>query len=125
MKYRIIIALFVLGFCADVFAADKQDFPRVSFISRQNGKSTATRDQFLILVVEGPYISYETNPIPSPGEVDYVNNLLKIKGVSYIGIHVRDGVKYGDVVRAIDLLRKTNATDIGVSMILIPPGRNP
>lgn len=55
--------------------------------------------------------------------VEYVNTLLKTKDVSYIGVYTREGVKYGDVVRAVDVLRKTNAKNIGISMTELPAGR--
>lgn len=84
-----------------------------------------SRDQFVILVVEGPYISHETNPIPEKGGVEYINDLLRAKKVSYLAVYTREGVKYGDVVKAIDLLRMTDATEIGVSMIEAPAGREP
>lgn len=119
------MALLMVGLCADVLAADKEEFPRVTFVGVGNGKGPVDRDQFLLLVVEGPYLSYEANPIPGDGVVEYVNNLLKSRKVSYIGMHIREGTKYGDVVKAIDLLRKTDAKNIGVSMIELAVGRTP
>lgn len=123
MLLRALLAVVVAGLSADVLAEEKSEYPRVSLVGPGSGKNPVSRDQFILLVVEGPFISYEANPIPSEGAVDYINNLLKAKGVSYIGVHSREGVKYGDVVRAIDVLRKTNAKDIGVSMIELPAGR--
>lgn len=54
-----------------------------------------------------------------------MNNLLKLNKGSYLGVYSREGVKYGDVLRAIDVLRKTDAKDIGFSMIEVPAGREP
>ena len=124
-KYPTLLAVFAFSLCAAVRAEDKPTYPNISFVGPGSGKTTISRDQFVLLVVEGPYLSYEGQPVPSAGVVDYVNNLLKIKRVSYIGVHSREGAKYGDVVRALDLLRKTNAKDIGVSMIELPAGREP
>lgn len=125
MTYRTLIAIFAIGLCAEVLAEEKPAYPNISFVGPGSGKKTVSRDQFVLLVVEGPFISYESQPIPSAGLVDYVNNLLKIKNVSYLGVHAREGVKYGDIIRAIDLLRKTEAKDIGVSLIELPAGREP
>jgi biopolymer transport protein ExbD len=125
ITYRALIILFAIGLCADVLAEEKKEYPHISFVGPGGGKDPVSRDQFVILVIEGPFISYDTNPIPSAGVVEYVNNLLKVKNVSYIGVHTREGIKYGDVVRAIDTLRKTNAKEVGVSMIELPVGREP
>ena len=121
----LLMAVLSVGLCADVIGAENSTYPNIAFVGPGSGKQTISRDQFVLLVVEGPFISFESQPIPSTGVVDYVNNLLKIKNVSYIGVHSREGVKYGEVVRAIDVLRKTNAKDIGVSMIELPAGREP
>jgi hypothetical protein len=125
LTYRILTAVFAIGLCAEVLAEEKPAYPNIYFVGPGSGKKTISRDQFVLLVVEGPFITYEKQPIPNTGVVDYVNNLLKIKKVSYIGVHSREGVKYGDLIRAIDVLRKTNAKDIGVSMIELPAGREP
>jgi hypothetical protein len=63
--------------------------------------------------------------VPDDGLVEYVNNVLKVKGVSYLAVYVREGVKYGDVMKAIDALRKTTAKDIGVSTVELANGREP
>lgn len=125
LTYPTLIALFALGLCSAVRAEDKPAYPNIAFVGPGSGKTTISRDQLVLLVVEGPFISHEGKPVPSAGIVDYVNSLLKIKNVSYLGVHSREGVKYGDVIRAIDVLRKTNAKDIGVSMIELPAGREP
>jgi hypothetical protein len=125
MKYHIFIAFVAIGLCASLIAGEKTDYPRISLVGPGSGKSPINRDQFVMLVVEGPYISFEKNPIPANGVVEYVNKLLKVKGVSYLGIYTRKGIKYGDLIRAIDVLRKTDARDIGVSMVEIPDGREP
>ena len=77
------------------------------------------------MVIEGPHISYETNQIPGTEVVEYVNKLLEVKNVSYIGVYTREGTKYGDVVRALDVLRGTKAKNIGLSMTELPLGREP
>jgi hypothetical protein len=123
--YRALLAVFAIGLGADVPAAEKRDYPQISLVGPGAGKNPVSRDQFVILVIEGPYISSDAKPIESAGVVDYVNTLLKIKNVSYLGVYMREGAKYGDLVRALDLLRKTNAKNIGVSMVEIPAGREP
>lgn len=125
MKNHILLTLLTLCLCATVVAEETKSYPRVSFVGPASGKTTIPREQLVILVVEGPYLSYEKNPIPEKGEVEYVNNLLKLKKNFYVGLYSREGVKYGDVLRAIDVLRKTDAKDIGVSMIEVPAGREP
>jgi biopolymer transport protein ExbD len=125
MKYRILMALLAIGLCSDGLAQANDEFPRIGLVGKGAGNTPVNRDQFIILVVEGPYLSYEKNQIPDGGVVEYVNTLLKTKDVSYIGVYTREGVKYGDVVRAVDVLRKTNAKNIGISMTELPAGRNP
>jgi biopolymer transport protein ExbD len=122
---RILMTLFAIGLCADVLAAEKQEYPQVSLCGSGGAKSPTSPDQFITLVVDGPVISYDGSPIPINGVVDYVNVLLKTKDVSYIGVYTRVGTKYGDVIRAIDLLRGTKAKNIGLSMTEIPVGREP
>ncbi|HEY4249311.1 MAG TPA: hypothetical protein VGM64_20985 [Lacunisphaera sp.] len=125
MKIRILMALLAVGLCSDGLAQANGEFPQVGLVGKGAGHTPVNPDQFVILVVEGPYLSYEKNQIPEGGVVEYVNALLKAKNVSYIGIYTREGVKYGDVVRAVDELRKTNAKNIGISMTELPAGRNP
>ena len=81
------------------------------------------KESLVLLVIEGPTLSHEAKTIPDAGVVDYVNNLLRLKNASYLGVYAREGVKYGEVVKALDVLRKTNAKDIGVSMSELPAGR--
>lgn len=125
MKICILMAVLAVGLCSDVLAQENGEFPHIGLVGPGAGKTPVSRDQFVILVVEGPYLSYEKNQIPEGGVVEYVNALLKAKDVSYIGIYTREGVKYGDVVRAVDELRKTNAKNIGISMTELPSGRTP
>ncbi len=122
---RLLIAVFAIGLCADVFAEEKRAYPQISFCGPGASKTPVNRADFIILVVEGSAISYEASPIASTAVVEYVNNLLKIKNVSYVGVYIREGTKYGDVVRAIDTLRLTDAKNVGVSMVEIPVGREP
>jgi len=120
-----LIALFALGLCADVLAQEKQEFPRISLCGPGGGKNPVNPDEFIILVIEGPNLFYDTNPIPGADAVGFVNKLLKTKGVSYIGVYTREGTKFGQVVQALDVLRKTDAKNIGVSMTELPMGRDP
>jgi biopolymer transport protein ExbD len=122
---RILIALFAVGLCADVLADSNRTYPQISLVGPSKGKSPVPRDQFVLLVVEGPHLSYDKTPIAKEAVVQYVNNLLKEKNATYLGIYIREGVKYGDVMRALDQLRLTNAESIGVNMIELPTGRDP
>lgn len=121
----LLLAVFTLGLSTELPADEAREYPQVSLIGPGGSKNPARREDFLILVIEGPFLSYETKPIPSTGAVDYINNLLKVKNVAYIGVYTREGIKYGDVVRAIDVLRQTKAKNIGVSMAEIAVGREP
>ena len=76
-------------------------------------------------MVEGPTLYSETKPIPDSQVVDFVNGLLRARKVSYIGVYAREGTKYGEVIRAVDTLRRTEAKNIGVSMSELPFGREP
>lgn len=125
MMYRMLLAVFALGLCADVRAEEKSDYPQVSFSWPSASKKPVLRDEFIILVIEGPTLSYEANPIASGSVVEYVNKLLDVKKVSYIAVYTREGSKYGDVVNAIDVLRGTKAKNIGLSTKEIPPGHQP
>ncbi len=120
---RVLLAGFAVGLCADGLAQEKREYPQVSMCGPGASKNPVSRDSLVILVIEGSHLSSDANPIPSAGSVDYINDLLKSKNVSYIGVYTREGVKYGDVVRAIDLLRLTHAKNIGISMSALPVGR--
>jgi biopolymer transport protein ExbD len=125
MTCRALLALFAIGLCSEILAVEKPDYPNISMVGPSHSKNPVNRDEYVIPVVEGPFISYEGQRIPSTGVVDYVNSLLKVKHASSIGVHAREGVRYGDLVRALDLLRATNARDIGVSLVELPLGREP
>ena len=125
MKNRLLLILLALGLGTGGLAQADSELPHLALVGQSGSKSPIDRDKLVFLVVEGPFLSYEKNPIPEGGVVEYVNTLLKNKNVSYVGVYGREGVKYGDVVRALDVLRKTNAKDIGVSMVELPAGRNP
>jgi len=125
MKKTLVLVLLAIGLCADVLATEQTDYPQITFVFPKTGGLTLPREQFVMLVVEAGFISHENTPLPSDGTVEYVNNLLKAKSVSYLAVHVREGTKYGELVRALDILRKTTAKSIGVSMTELPVGRNP
>jgi biopolymer transport protein ExbD len=125
MKSRHLIALFAIGLCADALADSRKDYPQIAMVAPSSGNSPVDRERLVLLVVEGPFISHEQTPIQADRVVSYVNELLRIKGVSYVGVYSREGVKYGDVVRALDTLSLTNAKNIGVSMLELPVGKEP
>ena len=119
------MAVFAIGLFGDVLAVEKQDHAQIYLCGPATGHVLPGPSEFIILVVEGPTISYDTNTIPNADVVEYVNKLLEIKNVSYIGIYTREGTKYGDVVRALDVLRDTKAKSIGISMKELAIGRVP
>ena len=125
MKKLGIVALFALGVCAGLFAEESKTYPQISFVLPSTSGSTVSRDQIVTVVVEPGFLSHEETPIPEDGVASYIDNVLKAKNASYIGVYVRQGVKYGDLVKALDQLRLSSAKSIGVSMNELPPGKQP
>jgi len=125
MKYRILSAVLAIGLCADLLAEDRREYPQVALCVPGGSKNPAKKDEYVVLVVEGSYLSYEKSPIQYPEVITYVNQLLSDKKVSYIGLCAREGTKFKDLIRAVDLLRETNATNIGISVKELPLGREP
>ena len=124
MKYRLPLLLVAICLGSILYADGGGDYARISFVGPNKGKAPS-REQFVMLVIEGPYITYEKDRIPDASLVEYVNSALKVKGASYLAVYVSEGIKFGDVVRAIDTLRKTDAKDIGVSTVELAVGRQP
>jgi len=124
MNHRTLFIFGVLLFAGVLRASDDLDYSRITFVGAGKGKAM-DRDQFVTLVVEGPFVSFDKSRIPDDALVPYVNRLLKDKGVSYLAVYAREGIKFGDLVKAIDALRKTAAKDIGVSTIELAVGREP
>jgi len=123
--YRLLMAVFALGLGAELLAEGKQEYAQVSLCAPSSSKTPPPPNQFVILVIDGPNLTYDANPIPSTDVVDYVNKLLETKDASSIGVYAREGTTYGDVVRAIDLLRETRTKNIGISTRALPYGREP
>jgi biopolymer transport protein ExbD len=125
MNCRILIAVVAIGLGADGLAAEKTDLARVSFSLPSQSKNPTPPGEVVFLVVEGATLSHDASPVPEADVVNYVNKLLEIKKASYIGVYSREGAKYGDVIKAIDALRGTNAKNISVSMVELARGRQP
>jgi biopolymer transport protein ExbD len=125
MKTHMLSIVLALGICGQVFAASNVDYPPITFVVPGGGGSPVDKTKFLILVVEPGFISHDSTPIPEGGVITYVNNALKVQGASFLGIHIRQGIKFGDVVKVLDELRKTQAKSIGVSMVELAPGKEP
>lgn len=125
MTCRILIAVIAIGLGADGLAAEKTDYPRISFSWPGQAKNPMGRDEVIFLVVEGSSLSFDANPISDGDVVNYVNKLLDVRKVTHIGVYSREGTKYGDVVKTIDALRGTNAKSISVSMVELAAGRQP
>ena len=113
------------GLSADVTAGEPRDYARLAFIASGASRKPLSPDEYVTVVVEGPYLSYEQSAIPASGEVEFVDRLLKTKGVSYVAVYARQGIKYGDLVRAMDVLRSTAAKHVGISLTELKPGREP
>jgi hypothetical protein len=125
MKKRFLIALLMLCVVGSLAAKDSGENARVAFYGPGGAKGPVDDSKYLKLVLEGPNFSYDSTVIAGSEIVPFVNALLEQKGVSVIAVFVREGSTYGDVVRGIDLLRGTNAKNIGVGMRELPQGRNP
>jgi biopolymer transport protein ExbD len=123
MKNLILMTVLAVGLCADGLAAAKTEYASISLCAPGSSKNPVPKNEVLVLVIEGPMLSYDAKPIPAAGVVETVNDLLKINQASYVGVYTREGIKYGDVVRALDVLRQTTAKNIGVSMSELPAGR--
>jgi len=125
MKTPMKFLLLTLASFAHAAPTPAVDLPPISFVLPGAGASTIDRSQYIILVVEAGFISHNGSPIPHDGVISYVNAALKAEGAAFVGIHVRPGITFGEVVRAFDQLRQTNARSIGVSMVELPVGREP
>ena len=122
---RILIGVFIAAACAAAPAQAADDYAKVSVTYPGKSGHTLGKSEFVSLVVDGPTICYEGSAIPTDEVVSLVNGLLRDKKATLIGVFVRAGSKYGDVMRAVDLLRKTNACNIGVSSMEISGNREP
>lgn len=125
MKKSILPVILALGISAQALAASNADYPPISFVGPGKAGSSVDKTQFLVLVVEQGFISHNSTPIPQGGVVSYINSALKVQGASFLGVHIRQGIKFGDVIKALDELRKTEAKSIGVSMVELAPGKEP
>jgi biopolymer transport protein ExbD len=125
MKSRLFIAVLAVVLCSDLLAAEQRKFAEVTLCGAGGNTTHISQKEFVILVVQGPDLFFDKKPIPAAQVVDFVNGLLKANNLSYIGLYAREGTKYGEVVRAIDTLRATDAKNIGLSMTELPIGREP
>jgi biopolymer transport protein ExbD len=119
------LLLVALGFSAEAFAASKVSYAPISFVVPGTSSVPVDTSQFLILVVERGFLSHNGSPIPDGGVVSYVNRALKEQGATSVGVHIRQDIRFGEVVQALDELRKTDAKSIGVSMAELAPGKEP
>lgn len=122
---RTLLVFLAIGLCSPLVAQEHKDYAQVSFSVPGGSKHQMSRDQFITLIIDGPVLTYESDPIPSDQVVEYVNKLLEVKNVSYVGLYIREGTTFGDVIRAVDVLRKTKTKNIGVSVSEIPVSRKP
>lgn len=125
MKKGILVAIIALCACGASLAGEPNDLPRVAFCGPGGSGTPIDKDKYVMLVLEGSVFSHDGSIIADAELVPLVNSLLEAKGVSYVAVYVRESTKYGDLVRGIDALRKTNAKNIGVGMKELPQGRNP
>ena len=123
-KLTLLAALLALGASSSLLA-ETRDYPQVSLSWPGAKAPTVPRSQVLILVVEGSVLFHEGKPLPGTHTAEFVDNLLKGRHISHIGVYTRAGTKFGDVVRALDTLRATRAEAIGVSVTELAPGQEP
>ncbi len=117
---RHVLALLLVCVAPIMFAQGEPAAAEVTFCTPGNSKNPLPRDQFVALTLDGPVLMYESDAVPNSDVVAFVNGLLETKHVTYVGLYIREGTSYGDVVHAVDLLRKTNAKSIGVSVSNVP-----
>ena len=125
MKKALPVGILAFLISLTALAAAGPDYPPISIIPPSSGNSTIDKTQFLILVVEPGFISCDGVRVPPAGLIGYINGALKAKGASFLGVHIRQGIRFGDVVKVLDELRKTDAKSIGVSMVELSPGKEP
>lgn len=123
MKTTLLSAILALGVSGHALAASAADYPPISFVVPGGSNTQVDKTKYLFLVVETGFISHESNPIAAETVSEYINNTLKARDATMLAVHIRQGVKFGDVVQALDLLRKTHAKSIGVSMVELPHGK--
>jgi biopolymer transport protein ExbD len=124
MKPILFSTILILGLSVPALATGTADHPPIAFVVPGASSTPIDRSQFLFLVVEAGFISHEGQPIAAEAVTDYINNALKAQGATKLAVHIRQGIKYGEVVQALDLLRKTEAKSIGVSMVELATGRD-
>ena len=125
MRNKLLFVLLALGISASASAADSSGHAPIAFVIPGGSNTTIDKTKYLFLVVEGAFISHDGNPVAAEAVVEYVNNALKAQGATMLAVHIRQGIKFGDVVQALDALRKTEAKSIGVSMVELAPNKEP
>ena len=125
MKKLIVIALVTLGLTSAAFAEQSRtNYPPISFVVPGANKTVSvSKDQFVVLVIEAAYISHQGAPISDAGLAEYLDTTMSDSNAPYLAVHIREGITFGDVVHALDALRKTNAKSIAVSLKELPLGR--
>ncbi len=123
MKKLTVIALLSLGLASGAFAQEPKGHPSINFVVPSSGSSTVDKNQFVVLVIEPAYISHHGTPIPAESVAEFVNTTMTADHAPYLAVHIREGVRYGEVVNALDALSKTTAKSISVSMNELPIGR--
>lgn len=123
MKILTLSVVLVSGILSPLLAASAGDYPPVSFVVPGGSNTTIDKSKYLVLVVEPGFISHENQPIAADAVAAYINTTLKDRGATMLAVHIRQGITFGDVVQALELMRKTEAKSIGVSMIELPTGK--
>lgn len=123
MKSILRLAVLALGLASLSLTAGAADYPPVSFVIPGGVSVSPEKTPPLQVIVEADGLLLENHPIPNAELVASINSALKAQGAVTIAVHIRQGIKFGDVVRAIDELRKTDAKAIGVSTVELAPGQ--
>lgn len=117
-----VLAGFAIAVCSQLGAEQALDYAQVNFCVPSKTTKTIHKEDLVTLVIDGPVLVYDSSPIPENQVIPFVNELLANKHALYIGVYIREGTKFGDVMRAVDLLRKTNTKNIGISVAQISAG---
>ncbi len=119
------LALLTVGLTSGAFAQERKSYPPITFAVPGSNTTMTSKDRFVVLVIESAYLSHEGTAIPPDNVIDYLNTTMAANEAPYLAVHIREGITYGNVVKALDALSKTETKGISVSMKELPLGREP
>jgi biopolymer transport protein ExbD len=119
----ILVAVLAFGSVSGLLAQEQPRYAPLTLAVASSGKPTASPDQVVTLVVDRGLITYESTPISYENVITYVDTLLVNNKAANVLVYVRAGTKYGEAMKALDLLRQTNAKAIGINPVELSFGR--